>query len=129
MSSHNYIFILLLVIFIVLPIQVPEYVASLFDNLIGKVFILGASIILLLKHPILGALFIFASYEFLRRAGIIITNTYIPNEKNKYKYIQNLNPTPKLTLEEETVRKMVYKKPVEVSFKPVLDDLHNATTL
>ena len=143
----------LLVIFVVGDIQIPTEVANLLDTLLGRVFVAGVAISLLLKNPVLGVLGIVAAYELLRRAeknaaggmpGIQMpaprawaqaatehntNDRYLPSEGKKAADLSSLNQFP-LTLEETVISEMIpFSSNYSIgqpSFRPTLNSLYDA---
>jgi hypothetical protein len=141
----------LLVVFVVADIQIPIEIANLLDTLLGRVFVAGVAISLLLKNSVLGVLGIIAAYELLRRAeknaaggaaGIQIPNPpawshaehntndkYLPSEQKKAADLSSLNQFP-LTLEETLISEMIpftsNSSMGAPSYRPTLDSLYDA---
>jgi len=142
-DMHHYTLAILLAIFIVSDMSVPQSIEELSHTLLGKVLIIGGALSLLFAHPLLGALGIVAAYRLIS-SGIEFppaapagnlpigrpTQVKVPLP-SRY---GNLTPTHQfpLTVEEEVIRKML---PIEVgrlpapSYKPMLDKLHDAARL
>jgi hypothetical protein len=109
------------------------------DTLYGKVLVVLVALVLFLKtNPILGILGFFVAYQLLG-SSMVVTGTYgleqyMPTEKKKYTEMTEYNQFP-YTLEQEIVKKMApinrtgYSSSHVYSFHPVLDDLHNASSV
>ena len=142
-DMHHYILALLLAIFIVTDVKVPNTIDELVNTLLGKVIIIGGALALLFAHPLVGALGIVAAYRLISQAS----SSQPPRGGS---YIQ-ARPTPPplaslppnrsglsatkqfpLTVEEEVIRKML---PIasgglpRATYKPVLDKLHDAAKI
>jgi truncated hemoglobin YjbI len=79
----------------------------------------------------------FAAFDLIRRSsestGLDSLQKYVPTEEKKMSRFNAFNQFP-YTLEQEMVAKMVPMRNsgssiTQSSFKPVLDDLHNAVSL
>ena len=88
-------------------------------------------------HPLLAVLFLFVAVDLIRRSmkvtGIDALNKYAPSEEKKVSQFTAFNQFP-YTLEQEVVKKMApiintggFLNPP--SYKPMLDNLHDATSL
>lgn len=124
----------LLAVFIILPIQVPEYVTELIDNLFGRVVLLGVAVSLLFYQPVLGAMALVAVYELFKRTGVSFAMMHTATEKNKEKHMKQMNPQRQVTLEEKAVAKAradcAYKNHAsESTVKPCDTDIRNASVL
>lgn len=135
-SVLELIVLAMFIIYIVLPVKTPYYLAPLINSTLGMLLVFIVTIYLVLyTHPILAIVSIFVAYELMRRSYLK------PNEKHvrfdmsqsaKDAHLKKLNPKPAVSLEEDMVAKItpVYSDSIAVStFKPVLDDLHNALKL
>ena len=88
-------------------------------------------------HPVLAVLSLFVAFDLLRRAslatGLDALKKYAPSEEKKMSQYTSYNQFP-YTLEQEVVAKMA---PIaqsgysinEASYKPLLDNLHDASSL
>jgi hypothetical protein len=86
-------------------------------------------------HPILAVLALFVAFDLIRRStlttGLDALQKFAPSEEKKSSQFSAFNQFP-YTLEQEVVAKMA---PVmqsgssisQASFKPLLDDLHDAS--
>ena len=126
------ILLALFVIYVVFPVPTPQWLVPFIDSPIGMVVIFAVTVSLFVyRSPILGVLFIFVSYELLRRnhyipptSPIVSETEYsvnrvpqkIPTQSEKNAELQSLNPPRPATLEEEIISK---ESPVGVSHLPV----------
>ena len=63
----EYVVAFLLAVIIILPVELPEHIAELVNNILGKVILIGISVSLFFYHPIVGALALVTIYQLLRR--------------------------------------------------------------
>jgi len=131
-NLNTYVLAGLLSIFIVFDIQIPDIVANLVDNLIGKIVIIIVSLSLLNINPILGSLGIIAAYFLIKRSernNSIMVNKFVPSEEKKSVEIQKYNIDP-ISLEETIVKKQIpfskNRKVLSSGAKPIHDSIHNA---
>ena len=127
---------IILIIYLILGIKTPQPVASLVDNIVGKIVIFVIVIYMFLyKNPILAIISLFVAFDLMRRSSSSMFNsvmqTYIPSEYNKMGQFTAFNQFP-YTLEQEVVNKMA---PIvqsgfvlnKASYHPMLDNLHDAS--
>jgi len=146
MKSISLIEILVLVImvvYLVFPIQTPHILAPYVESPLGMISILLITIALFVyASPILAVLYVFVGYTLLRRSAAVkpIMNTpSVPLAPTHVEYVheevvQNVNMPPLSpdTLEEEVVAKMAPVGKGEVfeivttSFKPVATNVRGA---
>jgi len=128
----------LMVVYSILGFQTPEPIANVVDTLIGKIAIFLIVVYLFLNsNPILAVLALYVAFDLIRRSsavtGIDALRKYAPTEERKSSQFTAFNQFP-YTLEQEVVKKMApivqsgstLTKP---SYKPVLENLHDASTL
>ena len=126
------------ILFIIFPIEIPESFANIIDSPLGMVLIFGITLSLFLMfNPILGVLYILVAYELLRRSSTITARPtmieYTPTQENKNRELKKMNPTPSLTLEEEIVdsRAPIGKSDqgvyIDTTFKPVANKTDGAS--
>jgi hypothetical protein len=139
-KSFSQLEILLLVIFIlyiVLPIQTPNFLASAIDSSLGMLTIFIVTVYLFFHvNPILAVVYIFVAYELLRRCankpGGVSLIQYTPTQARKDSELKAMNPPRTETLEEQIIDKMApigYSDPsifTSSSYKPVADNIKNA---
>jgi len=126
---------LLFILFIVLDIQVPDAVANLANNIVGKIIIVMVSISLLKIDPLLGVFGMIAGYTFIQRIDANHTQDelrFVPSETEKARNLRAMNVV-KRTVEEDAVSKMeAMSRPnvfIKADYKPVLNMLHDAAKL
>ena len=140
-KSFSQLEILLLVIFIlyiVLPIQTPDFLAGAINSSLGMLFIFIITVYLFFHvNPILAVVYIFVAYELLRRSGNKVGNVtilqYTPTQAKKDAELKAMNPVKAETLEEQIVQKMApigHSDPsvfTSSSYKPIADNIKNAS--
>ena len=133
-SKHHLVLTILLCVFIVFDIQVPDALANMVDNPIGKVAVAALALCLLSMNTLLGVIGLVAAYVLIQRSADSTTGTqaekdYLPSEAKKKAVLSAMNQFP-MTVEEEVIAKMLpMNNQVDLSeaeFKPVLGDTHNA---
>jgi hypothetical protein len=133
---------ILFVIYLIMGYNTPMSLAELIDTPVGKIaVIIVALCILSTSNPILGILALFVAYELIRRSSISLRGdlkSYIPSESKKNDQFSAFNQTEfPYTLEQEMVGKMtIQNNSINMSFtdnsssfKPILDNTHNASML
>lgn len=137
-NTGELILIIVMIIYLVLGFKTPEVIANLVDNLVGKVVIVLVVIYLFIHaNPILAVLAALAAFDLMRRSskvtGIDDLQAYAPTEQKKMSQFTAFNQFP-YTLEQEMVAKMApivhSGSPImAASYKPLLDNLHDASPL
>lgn len=144
-ERNEYIAIFFMILFIVFNVKVPNTIADLIDNDIGKVVVYALAFSLIYVHKVLGLVALIFAYELIRRSEREqnYTKTHqqqLSNNQNisqdntnvKYQHLDEMNQFP-VTLEEEVVDKlvpMVNNKPLQQpQYKPVMSKLHDATQI
>ena len=129
---------ILFVLFIILPLNVPDLFANLIDTSLGMIVIFGLAVYMFFHvSPVVAVLFVFVAYELLRRSsnktGKAIIQKHTPSQAKKDEKMKKMNPVKKETLEEELVDKMapVGKSDmisyVTTSFSPVAEEVGSAS--
>jgi hypothetical protein len=133
--KEHLVFVVLLIIYILLDIQLPTFLVNVVDTIYGKVILyLLALHVFLNVNKVAGVLAFVAAYTMIRRAsmqrGTFAIRNYLPSEESKVMDFAKFNDYP-YTLEEEEVSRMAPLVRNETSsgsdFKPVLDEIHNAS--
>jgi hypothetical protein len=132
------VLVILLIIYLILGFKTPQFIASVVDSLGGKIIILSIVIFLFMySHPLLAVLALFVAFDLIRRSsmttGIDALQRFAPSEEKKMSQFTAFNQFP-YTLEQEVVTKMA---PImnsgtsltQSSYKPLLDNLHEAATI
>lgn len=134
----EFILIVLMIIYLIMGFKTPDMLANLIDNIVGKVVIILIVIYLFMHaNPILAVVAAFVAFDLMRRSsettGLGALQAYAPSEQKKMSQFSAFNQFP-YTLEQEVVAKMA---PIirsgasltSASYKPVLDNLHDASSL
>jgi hypothetical protein len=130
------ILLVILIIYIVLDRDVPEFLANIIDSVSGKIVLLALLVYLFIySNPILFVVALFAVFSLVRKSSLKsgITEKDMPSEEKKSAQFTAYNQFP-YTLELEIVKKMApIVKPgaslTPPSYKPLLDDIHEATAI
>ena len=64
---HYYILSLVLILFIIFPIDIPRELGALVDSVLGKIVIVVMVLNLFMAHPVVGAIGAVAGYELVKR--------------------------------------------------------------
>jgi membrane protein implicated in regulation of membrane protease activity len=130
--------LIVFVLYIVLPIQTPDFMAGWVDSSLGMLTIFAVTVFLFLNvSPVVAVVYILVGYELLRRSskktGRVTLMKYTPTQAKKDMEMKAMNPVQEKTLEEEIVGSMapigrsdpnVY---VETTFKPVADKIKDGS--
>ena len=140
-QTGYYVLALLLCLFIVFPISIPEEFAKLVDTIIGKIVIAIIVLNLFISHPLVGSIGVVAAYELLRRSAkqshkyIGVNKKNIPSEKQKTGHLTKFNQFP-ITVEEIVINnKIPYSfntdspSKIRSPYAPLEEDTYNATKL
>lgn len=134
--------VILMSIYLIMGFKVPDQVVSMVDNMVGKTFIILIVIYLFMNaNPILAVVAALVAFDLMRRSsglsgldvGLDSLASYAPSEEKKASQFTAFNQFP-YTLEQEVVAKMapILRSGTSItsaSYKPVLDDLHDASPL
>jgi uncharacterized membrane protein (DUF485 family) len=129
--------LIIFVLYIVLPISTPEFLAGMVDSSLGMLTIFIITVYLFFNvNPILAVIYVFVAYELLRRSAVktgrVQMIKYTPTQAKKDAELKSMNPTKPESLEEEVVQKMApigHSEPsvfISSTFKPVADNIRNA---
>ncbi len=129
---------ILFIIYLITGYQVPQPIAGMIDTLFGKIVVVIISLSLFAyMNPILAVLGLLVAFDLIRKStmttGTFGMENYMPCEEKKMSQFTAFNQFP-YTLEQEVVKKMapVHKPGLldgKASFKPLLDDTHNASSI
>lgn len=128
---------ILMTLYLAMGFRTPDILAGVVDHLVGKVIMVLIVIALFLySNPILAVLAALVAFELARRtdSGTLASlSKYAPSEEKKMSQFTAFNQFP-YTLEQEMVAKMapaVYSGSsfTQASYKPMLDNLHDASKL
>mgnify|MGYP003996812437 FL=1 len=138
MSKADIVALVVLVAYLVsnyeLPIEVEEMLDTMMGNVVVVVAVMG---VFVYGHPVVALLSVIAAYELLRRSAVgnsnIVLKQEVPSENTKMHEMKVMNKdVKKRTLEEDVVSEMkpyVSGKTVSPDVKPVINNLHNASSL
>ena len=136
-KAHQLVIAVLLVLYLLLDVETPMYLANLVDTTLGNVVVMLLAVTLLLSSNIVvGLLALVAGYELIQRSRSVTGNLQLKQIKNaekiKVEMLKDYNNYP-VTLEEEVVSKMaplVHDNSTSSdNFKPVLNNLHDASSV
>jgi hypothetical protein len=129
---------IIFIIYLIMGYKTPEPIANIIDTILGKIIILIIVISLFVySNPLLAVLSLFVAYDLIRRSsvstGIDALKQYLPTEEHKSSQFSAFNQFP-YTLEQEVVKKMAPivqsgTTLIKPSYKPVLENLHDASPL
>jgi len=130
------------ILFIILPVKIPNAFAGMFDSSIGIVLLFIITVALFVYiNPILGVIFILVAYELIRRSSLLMGKpiTQILSSDNtsqgtKDAELHKMNPIQSPTLEEEVIQTMApatkdFIKMDGSNFKPVLEPVIGASLI
>jgi hypothetical protein len=138
MNEYIHVITLFLVLLIILPYQIPTFIAKMISSLMGRIIVICSAIGLLFVNPTLGAVAIVAAYEIIQKSevslGIYQSRKFRVTEKvkaNQIKEMNKSNPWSKKTLEEEIVDSIPRNTGISVksNVKPIVGDIHDAAQL
>jgi hypothetical protein len=134
----EFMLVILMIIYLVLGLRTPDMIANVVDTIIGKVVIIVAVIFLFMyANPILAVVAALVAFDLMRRStattGLGALQAYATSEEKKMSQFTAFNQFP-YTLEQEVVAKMAPivrsgSSLTAASYKPLLDNLHDASTL
>lgn len=134
----EFVLVILMIVYLVMGFKTPESVASMVDTMVGKVTLVIIVIYLFMNaNPILAVVAAFVAFDLMRRStlstGLGALSAYAPSEQKKMSQFSAFNQFP-YTLEQEVVSKMapIVRSGAPImpsSYKPMLDNLHDAMSL
>lgn len=138
MSALEMSLVALFVLYIILPVSTPATLEQIVNTPLFFILLFVIAIYLFTNvHPVVAVLFIFVSYELLRRSSKIVHKQVIvkhtPSEKIRDKEIETMNPEMKPTLEEQMIDQLApigksdTASYVFTGFKPVAEGTNNAS--
>lgn len=132
------VLVVLMILYLVMGLKTPDFIANMVDNMIGKLIIIAIVIYLFMNaNPILAVVAALVAVDLMRRSsdatGLGALAAYAPTEKKKMSQFTAFNQFP-YTLEQEVVAKMapIVRSGTSItppSYKPLLDNLHDASPL
>jgi hypothetical protein len=138
MSQLEMVLAVLMIVYVVLPVNVPHMICGLVDGPVGMIVVFAVAVYLFFySNPLLAVIFLFAGYELLRRCSNVTGKTvimkYTPTQEKKDRKMKKMNPPKKNTLEEEVVEQMApvgRSEPamfMATGFSPVADNVGGAS--
>jgi hypothetical protein len=134
----EFVLIILMIIYLIMGFNTPELIATIVDNLIGKVVIILIVVYLFMQsNPILAVIAALVAFDLMRRSsnatGLGALAAYAPTEEKKMSQFTAFNQFP-YTLEQEVVSKMAPmvrsgSSLMPSSYKPMLDNLYDASPI
>jgi hypothetical protein len=137
LKQQEIVMLIVFVIYVLLEIKTPKSISELADNIYGNVFVIIVALTFFLQNkPVVGIFGLVVAYIFIKRSsvsnGTHAIRRSLPSEKKKIQDFAKHNSFP-VTLEEEVVSNMAplvgSSTGVNVNFKPVLNNTHDATVL
>ena len=133
-EQHHYLLALLLTLFIVFDVDIPDGAKMAVDTLPGKIVLAVLAITLVYIHPLVGAIGVVALFMLMKRSERLSgpIHRHVPSENRKQQKMQHFNKMKTGSLEEELVSKMIPRvaKTITIpSYKPTLCKLHEAARL
>jgi hypothetical protein len=130
--------LVIFVLYLVLPIQTPSFLAGSVDSSIGIVTMFAITIYLFFySNPILAIIYIFVAYELLRRSssftGRVAMIQYTPTQQKKDTQMTKMNPVPSDILEVDVISQMApigKSDPIQFlssSYKPIVESVGTAS--
>lgn len=133
-NYHQLFFVIVLICYIIFNVQTPYAIAPIVDSIFGNIIvIILAFFILVHSNPILGIIFVFAAYEFIRRSsdktGTSAIKRFLPSQMKMDSHLSAFNQFP-VTLEEQMVKQMAplveTAGPNHLHYNPATSYTHNA---
>jgi hypothetical protein len=129
----------LFLIYLIMGYKTPEPLASWVDNTAGKVIVVLIFLSLFfVVHPLVSTLGLLVAFQLIRMSsettGTAALMNWKPSEDKKMEHLSAFQQFP-YTLEQEIVKKMTpqhgsgFLGESTASYKPVLNDIHDATLL
>ena len=129
---------ILFIIYLIMGYKMPDSIANVIDTNYGKVIVVVMALILFAyANPVLGVLGFFVAFDLISKSsvatGTYALERYVPTEAKKESQLNAMNQFP-YTLEQEVVAKMAPLSQSgysinEASYKPLLEDLHDASSI
>lgn len=138
LTQLEMVLIIVFIVYIVLPIQTPNFIAGSVDSPLGMLVIFIVTVYLFFNvNPIVAVVYVFVAYELIRRSsnkpGRVNIVNYTPSQTIKNDEMKEMNPPKKSSLEEEVVEKMapIGHSDISVytnsSFKPIAENVGTAS--
>tara|TARA_B100000674_G_C37339096_1_gene688869 strand:+ start:129 stop:542 length:414 start_codon:yes stop_codon:yes gene_type:complete len=133
-KQHHYILAILLAIYILFDVDVPDQVKEMVDSPFGKIVVAVLVISLIYVNPMVGSLGIIAAFVLLNKStdmtGPVHRN--ISSEVKKIQHMKAMNSKHPDNLEQSVVSKMIPRSGIltgTASYKPTLHGLHDAAKI
>ena len=137
-SQLEFALLVIFILYIVLPVQTPNFLAEMVDSPLGMLSIFVVTVYLFFNvNPIIAVVYVFVAYELLRRSanktGRVQMVKYAPTQAKKDAELKALNPPRQESLEEQVIQQMApigHSDPsvfTSSSYKPVADDIKDAS--
>ena len=131
--KNHHVLAVLMGLFIIFPIQIPDLVASLVNNVLGKIVVIVTALYLLSVNSIVGSLGIVAAYLLIQRSGLnesVLVEQFVPSEIKKNEEMQKYNEAP-ITVEETIIKNQIpfsFNREIihNSNIDPVSDNIHSA---
>lgn len=138
LTQLEMVLLIVFIVYIVLPIQTPNFIAGSVDSPLGMLVIFIVTVYLFFNvNPIVAVVYVFVAYELIRRSsnkpGRVNIVNYTPSQTIKNAEMKEMNPPKKSSLEEEVVEKMapIGHSDISVytnsSFKPIAENVGTAS--
>jgi hypothetical protein len=130
----QFVLSILLFVYLVTNVKLPDHVATTIDTATGKIIIVVIAILLFAySNPVLGVLCLLVAYKLIQSAhihtGMAALNEYYPTEQKKWTPFNATRQFP-YTLEQEVVKNMTQQKFnaefVKTQWRPVIEDTYDA---
>ena len=133
-KQHHYILAILLAIYILFDMDVPDQVKEMVDSPFGKVVVAILVISLVYVNPMVGALGIIAAFVLLNKSTDMTgpVHRHISSEVKKTQHMNAMNTKHPDNLEQSVVSKMLPRSGMltgNASYKPTLHGLHDAAKI
>jgi hypothetical protein len=134
LKKLDYILIIIFVLYIIFPVETPDFLIGIVDSSLGilAIFVIAVGLFYYI-NPIVAVVYIFVAYELIRRSsnktGRVTIMEYTPSQKKKDLEMKQMNPKVIETLEEEVILQMApigkskENEYVDTTFKPVADKI------
>jgi hypothetical protein len=146
---------IIFVLYILMNVQTPAFLAGSIDNIFGKVLVVAIAVVIFVKtNPVIGVLGLVVAYQIIKTASVT-TGTYglrhyLPSENSKMQEMQSFNteivaPVQEAPEEMHAITNMEGDLEVQtvaqmaplvmnggeslLNYSPVLDDQHSAAYL
>ena len=136
-QSSHVILGIIFIIYLIMGYPIPETLATMIDNIYGKIIVYAIALILLVSvNPVLGVLALFVAFDLIRRSEIATGSTALlkfgSSEKQKMGDLTAFNQFP-YTLEQEVVKEMTVQRSAgilsQATYKPYLEDNYDAAPI